>query len=164
MLSSFLSDGWWCKGHLVKHFCPMVLKYTVMAFCAPWRLSRSAPGVSSSSGNVSPLLRRGGVPWGSHYPVLGTDPGAASSPPSSFPSHRKGLWVFQLWNRKEIGILFTYPLSCSHLFKTSPCNVLLIAVAPRLPDPSCSLVHGGPEVPGLGCSEGFKSQQADSRD
>lgn len=152
----------------------MVLKYTVMAFCAPWRLSRSAPGVPSSSGNVSPLLRGGGVPWGSHYPVLGTDPGAVSSPPSSFPSHRKGLWVFQLWNRKEIGILFTYPLSCSHLFKTSPCNMLLIAVAPRLPavlsllcplqrDPSCSIVHGGPEVPRLGCSEGFKSQQADSR-
>lgn len=64
----------------------------------------------------------------SPFPVLEADPSAVGSPPSSFPSCRKGLWVFQLWNRKEVGILFTSPLSCSHLFRAPPCPVLLVAV------------------------------------
>lgn len=113
------------------------------------------------------------VPWDSQFLILEADPSAVGSPPSSFPSCRKGLWVFQPWNRKEVGILFTYPLSCAHLFKTPLCPTLLMAVAPRLSavlslpsakSSSWSIVPGGPELPQLekpskpsGLSRGVKS-------
>jgi len=96
----------------------------------------------------------------------------APCPPPSLPTGR-ACGFSSRGTGKKGGILFTYPLSGSQLFKAPPCNVLRIAGAPRSPAvlsavPWKELLRGASRVEVLRCrswdaGERFKTWQADSK-
>lgn len=140
-----------------------------MAFCPPWGLPRSAPEFPAAV-ETSHLFAVGrSVSLWQPLPSSGNQPWCHGLPTLLLPLPEEGAVGFPAVEQERDGeSCFTYPLSCSHLFKAPPCNVLLIAVEPSLPAvlsllspleraPPGSIARGGPEMLQLGCWRAFQN-------